>query len=65
MTGAILGDRYKDLIEEVETMRRKRNEMTYEAGALLSKSESRKAFSDAIAMVKKTLSDVKVQNPQL
>ena len=46
-------------------MRRKRNELTYEAGILLSKSESEKALSDAIALIKKILSEVKSQNPQL
>ena len=65
MTSAILGNRYKDLTEQFETMRRKRNEMTYEAGILLSKSEAKKAFSDAIAIVKKILGDVKAQNPQM
>ena len=65
MTSAILGDQYKDLTEQFETMRRKRNEMTYEAGTLLSKSEAQKAFSDAIAVVKKILGDLKSKNPQL
>ena len=40
MTSAMLGDRYRALTEQFETMRRKRNEMTYEAGTLLSKSEA-------------------------
>lgn len=65
MTSAILGDPYKDLTEQFETMRRKRNEMTYEAGTLLSKSEAQKAFSDAIAVVKKILGDLKSKNPQM
>ena len=65
MTSAILGDSYRDLTEKFETMRRKRNEMTYESGTLLSKSESRKAFSDAIALVKKIFTEARAQNPQL
>ena len=64
MTSAILGDQYRTLTDQFETMRRKRNEMTYEAGALLSKSEAHKAFSDAISLIKKILSEVKSQNPQ-
>jgi hypothetical protein len=32
---------------------------------LLSKSEAEKAFLDAIALIKKILSEVKSQNPQL
>jgi hypothetical protein len=65
MTSAILGDPYKSITEQFETMRRKRNEMTYEAGGLLSRSEAQKAFSDAISLVKKILAEVKSQNPQL
>ena len=65
VTSAILGDKFKNLTEQFETMRRKRNEMTYEAGSLLSKSEAQKAFSDAISLVEGILSEVKSQNPQL
>ena len=65
MTSTILGDPYRELTEKFETMRRKRNEMTYESGALLSKSEAQKAFSDDIALVKKIFTEAKAQNPQL
>ncbi len=65
VTSAILGDKFKNLTEQFETMRRKRNEMTYEAGSLLSKSEAQKAFSDATSLVEGILSEVKSQNPQL
>ena len=65
MTSAILGDPYGEVTEKFETMRRKRNEMTYESGTLLSKSEAQKAFSDAIALVKKIFTEAKAQNPQL
>jgi uncharacterized protein (UPF0332 family) len=65
VTSAILGDKFKNPTEQFETMRRKRNEMTYEAGSLLSKSEARKAFSDAISLVEGILSEVKSKNPQL
>lgn len=65
MTGVILGDKYTDLISHFETMRRKRNELTYEAGALLSKSESENALQDAIMLVKKILAETKARNPQL
>ena len=65
MTSAVLGDKYKDLTGHFETMRRKRNEMTYEAGALISLSESKKAFSDAVSLVKNILAEVKSKNPQL
>jgi len=65
MTSAILGDQYRTLTDQFETMRRKRNEMTYEAGTLLSKSEAQRAFSDAITLMKKILAETKSQNPQL
>lgn len=65
VTSIILGDKYRNLTEQFETMRRKRNEITYEAGILLTKSEAEKAFLDAIALIKKILSEVKSQNPQL
>ena len=65
MTAAILGAKYRSLTEEFETMRRKRNDLTYEAGTLLSKSEAQRAFSDAIELVKRILTEVKAQNPQL
>ena len=65
MTSAILGDSYRDLTVQFETTRRKRNMMTYEAGTLLSKSESQGAFADAIELVKRIMVEVKKQNPQL
>ena len=65
MTAAILGAKYGSLTEQFETMRRKRNNLTYEAGTLLSRSEAQRAFSDAIELVKKILAEVKARNPQL
>lgn len=65
MTSAILGDKYKNLTQQFESMRRKRNELTYESGKLLSLSEAQKALADAIALVHEILEEVKSQNPQL
>jgi len=65
MTGAFLGDKYTAIVSHFETMRRKRNEMTYEAGALLSPTEAEEAFNNAISLVRKILSDVKKRNPQM
>ena len=65
VTGILLGEKYRNLTEQFESMRRKRNEMTYEAGALLSISESQQAFADAISLVKEIYKEVKSQNPQL
>ncbi len=64
MTSAILGGEYKKLVEQFETMRRKRNDLTYETRTLLSMSESQKAFSDAISLVKKISAEAKAMNPQ-
>jgi uncharacterized protein (UPF0332 family) len=65
ITGDILGKKYEELIQHYETMRRKRNEMTYEAGTLLSKAESEQSFKDAIDLVRTILAKVKAKNPQL
>jgi len=65
MTGAFLGKDFQHLCDQFESMRRKRNELTYEAGALMSKSDTKKAFSDAQVLVKQVLTEVKSQNPQL
>lgn len=65
MTGAILGKKYVDLVGHFETMRRKRNDLTYEAGTLLSNTEARQAFLDAVSLLKGILKEVKLSNPQL
>lgn len=65
ITSLTLGDKYRNLTEQFESMRRKRNEMTYSAGVLLSKTESQIAFSDAISLVKKIFAEVRSKNPQL
>mgnify|MGYP001618611311 FL=1 len=65
MTGVILGDKYTSLVSHFETMRRKRNELTYEAGTLLSGSESKQALDDATLLVKNILKEAKSRNPQL
>ena len=65
MTSAILGENFRDLCDQFESMRRKRNELTYEAGLLLSDTDSQKAFADARQIVKGVLEEVKSNNPQL
>jgi uncharacterized protein (UPF0332 family) len=65
MVSAILGPKFKDLTDQFETMRRKRNEMTYEAGTPLSKSETKGMFADAIALTENILKKVESQDPQL
>lgn len=65
VTGAILGEKYKTLIDRFEMMRRKRNELTYDIAKPLSRSEAEKAFTDAIDLVKNILKEVKDKNPQM
>ena len=65
MTGLFLGKEYSDVISLFEKMRRKRNELTYEASILLSHTEAEKAFSTAIELIKSILSIIKKHNPQM
>lgn len=65
VTGVILGEKYTGLTMQFETMRRKRNVLTYEAGGLLSASETKAAFEDAVLLLKEVLREVKAKNPQL
>ena len=65
VTGVILGKKYSDLAMHFETMRRKRNAITYDAGSLLSPSEAKAAFDDAAALFKEVLHKVRKQNPQI
>lgn len=65
ITSVMLGKEYRAITDQFETMRRKRNEMTYEAGILVSKKESQRAFKDGIHLLKRILIEVKKGNPQL
>lgn len=65
ITSALLGKRYRSLTDHFETMRRKRNEMTYEAGGLLSMSEGQEAFGNAVSLVDEILKIAKARDPQL
>ena len=65
LTSAILGEKFRDLTEQFERMRRKRNDLTYQGGTLLSKSEAQNALSSAISFIQNILKKVKAQNPQL
>ncbi len=60
----ILGQAFKSLAEQFERMRRKRNELTYEYGGLLSHSEVEAALQDAEAWIRAISNKVKEKNPQ-
>ncbi len=64
-TGAILGDKYKKLIAQFETMRRKRNEFTYGGFSASSSAEAETAFADAIELVREILKEGKKRDPQM
>jgi uncharacterized protein (UPF0332 family) len=65
MTSVILGPKYKELTGQFESMRRIRNDMTYEAEVLITLSDAKQAFGDAISLVQKILKEVKSRNPQI
>jgi len=64
VTADILGVKYRDLTTHFEFMRRKRNQMTYEAGGLVSLLEAKAAFGDAKKLLKGILREVEAKNPQ-
>ena len=65
MTGFFLGEKYSHIVNKFESMRRKRNDMTYEAGVLISNKEKEQAFKDAISLVEGCLEIAKKKNPQM
>ncbi len=65
LTSAILGQEFRDLTEQFEQMRRKRNDLTYQGGTLLSRTEAQSALAGAISLLQNILKKVKDQNPQL
>lgn len=65
LSSEMLGAKYKGLTDQFENMRRKRNDITYEAGVLLSGAEAEQAFGDAMSLVREVLGKVKSLNPQL
>ena len=62
--GVMLGKSFQSLAEQFENMRRKRNELTYENGGLLSRSEVEHALRDAEAWIRAVAAKVHEKNPQ-
>jgi len=60
----ILGKSFKDLAYQFENMRRKRNQLIYEYGGLLSSSEIESALDDANDWIRAVARKVKEKNPQ-
>ncbi|MBI4358483.1 MAG: HEPN domain-containing protein [Candidatus Omnitrophica bacterium] len=64
VSGAILGENFVNLIGRFEKMRKKRNELTYEFGGLLSRNDALKALETAEEFVEKILKELKSRSPQ-
>ena len=64
VAGAILGKGFSDLIGRFEKMRKKRNELTYEIGGLLSHGDALKALETAEQFVHSVSVELKKRNPQ-
>ncbi|MBI2166992.1 MAG: HEPN domain-containing protein [Candidatus Omnitrophica bacterium] len=60
----LLGSRFKALAEQFETMRRKRNQLTYEYGGLVTHDETKNALTDAEEWIHAVLEKAKAVNPQ-
>ena len=60
----ILDKKFKSLAEQFERMRRKRNELTYEYGGLLSRPEVEASLHDSEAWIRAVSNKVKEKNPQ-
>jgi len=65
VSGFILGEQFKTSVRKFDNMRRKRNELTYEAGVLLSDTDTQNALSEAYLLVSGIFKKVKARNPQL
>lgn len=53
------------MIDKLINNLEKQGKLKKQKGTLLSKGESKKAFSDAISLVQEILKEVKSKNPQL
>ncbi len=63
-SGLILGEQFKIAVRKFDNMRRKRNELTYEAGALLSDRDTESALNEAHSLISGIFNKVKSRNPQ-
>lgn len=59
-----LGSPFKHLAEQFETMRRKRNELIYEFGGLLSEDEIKASLKDAEEWLRAISRKIREKNPQ-
>jgi len=64
LSGKILGEKFMDIIKKFDSMRRKRNQFTYDPFLPVSKLEAKSALKTAEEFVKKIVEIVKKENPQ-
>ncbi|MBF0217727.1 MAG: hypothetical protein HQL30_12135 [Candidatus Omnitrophica bacterium] len=64
IVGACLGEKFSKITAHFERMRRKRNDLTYEAGTLLSGSEAKEALADAKKLIREIANYIRSQDPQ-
>ena len=64
VSGFILGEQFKIAVRKFDNMRRKRNELTYEAGVSLSDRDTEAALNEAHFLVSGIFKKVKSRNPQ-
>jgi uncharacterized protein (UPF0332 family) len=64
VSGLILGEQFKISVRKFDNMRRKRNELTYEAGVLLSDTDAENALNEAQALIAGIFKKIKKRNPQ-
>lgn len=64
VSGLILGEQFKIAVRKFDNMRRKRNELTYEAGVLLSARDAESALNEVHALIAGIFKKVKTRNPQ-
>lgn len=62
--GIILGEDFKIIIRKFDNMRRKRNDLTYEVGVLLSSTDAEAGLNEADALIAGVFKMVKSRNPQ-
>ncbi len=62
---AILGKQYRQMAEEFDEMRKRRNKFTYEPGIPVSGLEAKEAINAAQQWVKKVSSIIAAKSPQL
>lgn len=63
-TGAVLGQKYKNLTRRFDAMRRKRNQFTYDPSYSLSKKEATQSLYTAREFVSELIAYIKGKNPQ-